>query len=67
MDTILSQNQPKKILKTAKECIFLKFVFRVLSGNSGDVHIQKEYSSNIELINKIICQSFTMFTSIILP
>ena len=31
---------------------FLKFIFRALSGDSGDAQIQKEYSSNIELICK---------------
>ena len=57
-----------EILKTAKKCIFSKVHFlRALLGGSGDVQIQKEYSSNVELINKMICQSFTMFTSIILP
>ena len=54
----------QKILKSTKNAFFLKFVLRALSGSSGDVQIQKEYSSNIELINKMICQSFTMFTSI---
>ena len=67
MDTILSQRSTQKILKTTKNAFFLKFIFRALLGGSGDVQIQKEYSSNIELINKMICQSFTMFTSIILP
>ena len=38
-----------------KNAFFLKFIFRALSGDSGDVQIQKEYSSNIELINKMIC------------
>ena len=32
----------QKILKSTKKCIFLKFVFRALSGSSGDVQIQKE-------------------------
>ena len=57
----------QKVPKTTKNAFFIKFVFRALSEDSGDVQIQKEYSSYIELINKMICQSFTMFTSIILP